>query len=448
MGMCESCLYDKSYLNYTPDEVIDFVNKKKIYDNFHKYRYEKSSFESDYPAHFLNNKNYGWKWFSTKNGSEWLSTTYGKCWFYDKYSNMKEWLSTDDGNEWFLTKNNPYIISIKIMYMWLETENGRGYLQSEKGNKFVGSEHGKKWLVSNDGNEWLREKENGQKWLMTDDGSAWLLSDDGKKWLVSNDGKIWLTTDFAWIWVSNKGYKWFCSSDFTGMLCNYYGDNRYYSAYLYSSKNGVNYFSTEILHKWIYENNNFLHETDYLLDNCGKKWLETDYGQKWLKSDHGQYWLASSKGNNFLLTEYGQKYLESNYGQIWLETSYGQNWLASSGGNNFLLTDYGQRWLKTENGIEWLGKVDGFEFLLTEGGIKFIENNVYWLQCDDGRRFKRYIENCADKDPKFMTTYFAKMIYKKGFEEYFFPKTKHDVPLSIKNIDDHEKPFVGYVVSS
>jgi len=43
-----------------------------------------------------------------------------------------------------------------------------------------------------------------------------------------------------------------------------------------------------------------------------------------------------------------------------------------------------------------------------------------WLQNDDGRRFERYIENCSDKDPKFMKTYFARTIYRRGFDDYFY----------------------------
>lgn len=279
-------------------------------------------------------------------------------------------------------------------------------------------------------NNW--SKQDGRDWLETNDGQSWLSSADGHKYVHS---KIpfgshapeyftkWIASQggFDWLTKTEEGKKIFDSVHFTNFL-NYY---RYDHGEITRNFDGSNcqriirsnvayqYLSTDTFHKWILNNPHFLiGVTNFLEVKPGKEWIKSNYGFSLLTSE-------LSYGRN------KHECMKKVY--IWL------------------VSDDGQEWLSTENGQKFLGTPGGFAFLLEKGGTKCIEKNISWLQTNDGRRFKKYIESCTRNDSDFMITEFAKIIYERGFEDYFFPNT---TPMIAAPAQSSLSSIVGYVVGS
>lgn len=469
-------------LDYLKDGDKIFFNNNKPIENYYDFLsnrdYGWKWLATNAKDKFLNTRNGklflssngGYEWLSSEDGYKWLTTQSGNDWLSQKYvikerkdynhynNNMigcgeiwletksgYDWLQTPDGNKWIL-QNQKNIKNTKYGSTWLTTNSGYEWLKTNDGKKFLATLEGFGWLTYNiyynqynsrkfyyildlmfnnqkyylylyysevgvkyfshpvlylwisENNLFLSqtnyldtyigkkfmETQYAHSWLSSKEGYKWLENETGMKWLKTDVGKIWLKTNIDSVnWINNEGYEWLNSLKFISLL-----NNEKFAVELFASTNGNKFFSHEICSKWIFDNQWFLDSSEFLISDLGRNWLESIYGKKWLSTSHGSRWLSGLNGNN---------------------------WLCSVNG---------QEWLKSEDGNEWISKPDGFKFLLGKGGIKFIESNMNWLlHSKNGKRFKRYIENCAEKDINFMTTLFAQVIYERGLEDYFFPKS-------------------------
>jgi hypothetical protein len=336
---------------------------------------------------FLSSVNYGWKYLDTPSGNHLLASPNGH-----------KWLGTTNGMEWVSSSNGWLWLNAKYRYLRC-TAFACGHLEYLDYKESTKSKPKRKcskcsdtdcqWLEIYDGENWL-ETENGQKWLYTIHGQKYVTNVIEKKTLSYFRAAYfvkWLCSEAGWNWIltTETGKKYFNSNDFLGLLLQHKS-----FILLCDSGIGKKYFSTEVGWKWILSNRDFLTQTNFLTTKQGKDWIKSNYGFALLTND----------------TSFG-KNMHSCMKNVYV-------WLAS---------DDGQDWLTTQKGQEFLSSSGGFAFLIEKAGIKYIEKNINWLQSNDGRRFKKYIERCAHADSNFMTTEFAKVIYERGFDTYFFPSS-------------------------
>jgi hypothetical protein len=391
MGACISTLTADlenggEWIKYKVEDVVEYLTESKLL-------IETLDITKYYD--FLSDSNYGWKYLDTPSGNHLLASPNGNKWINTE--NGITWISSLDGYMWLNGKyrrvvccENPDHYEVYMKYENTDYDFfsifGR---ECEKCNRYL------KWrsraFCECDGQKWL-ETENGQKWFSSLEGviyvdammisgivpesfKKWIASEKGYDWISTTaNGKIYFNADFVKLLRGDI----ICKNEFNTCVAeNYY-------EYLWKTCVGKKYFSTEVCWKWISNNYDFLTHTDFLTTKIGKDWMKSDYGFSLLTN-------KSSFGKNT------HPFMKKVY--VWLES------------------DDGQEWLLTENGQKFLGTSNGFSFLVEIAGIKHIEKNINWLQSDDGRRFKKYIQN----DSKFMTTESAQLIYKIGLDAYFFP---------------------------
>jgi hypothetical protein len=401
---------------------------------------------------FLDDENYGWKYLDTSSGNFFLSCSNGEEWLGT--TNGMKWVSSSDGFDWLNSKYRKAICNECYYSEYLNCKKLDENFGIEKCRKCSSKKHMKwiktydaqteKWSCSYDGQEWI-ETVNGQKLLETENGQKWLETENGKKWIDAENGRKWLATIYGQKWISTE--------------------------------NGQN-FLTRVVGKFISDNKISFHaNSDYL-----KKWLASKPGWIWISTTVvGKKYYNSGDFHNLMNLEYAVELCNSSVGEKYfsnltmstgtcdlivrsnvLNYKSGREWIKSQNGFEFLtsplsfgakkhecmkkiykwfLLDDGQNWLSSEKGQNFLSTQGGFESLLEEAGIKYIEKNINWLESKDGRRFKKYIERRSSIDSDFMATYFAKVVYERGFEDLFFP-------TQLPSTSQLQTPIsIGYIIA-
>jgi hypothetical protein len=394
---------DYAWKKHKIEDVIEYLTKSK-------FLIETLDISKYYD--FLSSVNYGWKYLDTPSGNHFLVSPNGNKWLGT--TNGMEWVSSSDGAMWLNAKYRQLrCTTSKCGHLeYLDYKESEKTNPKQKCSKC--SDLGSDWLEIYDGENWL-ETENGQKWLYTIDGQNYVTNVIEKKTLSYNRAayfKKWLCSEVGWNWISTTetGIKYFNSSDFSGLLSHHN-----FCRLLCGSDVKEKYFSTHICCNWMLYHLDFIAKTNFLKYKCGQNWMKSKYGFT-LLMDRASYGVTKNDCMKYVY--------------MWF------------------LSDDAQTWLTTQKGQEFLSSPGGFDLLIEEAGIKYIENNLSWLNGTDGRRFKKYIERCANNDSKFMTKYFAKIIYERGFEDFFFPNPVPMIaaPVQTQTQTQTQMP-VGYMVA-